>query len=50
MPVSEGLPETIFALMSLYPQSSQRRPSVQYIPVPYHRETEPHSPSGNNHG
>ena len=50
MPVSEGLPETIFALMSLYPQRSQRRPSVQYIPVPYHREAEPHSPSGNNHG
>jgi len=50
MPVSEGLPETIFTLMSLYPQSSQRRPSVQYIPIPYRRETEPHSPGGNNRG
>jgi ClpP class serine protease len=50
MPVSEGLPETIYALMSLYPQRSQRRPSVQYIPVPYRRETEPPSPSGNNRG
>ena len=50
MPVSEGLPETIYALMSLYPQRSQRRPSVQYIPVPYRRETEPPSPRGNNRG
>ncbi len=50
MPVSEGLPETIYALMSLYPQRSQRRPSVQYIPVPYRRETEPPSPGGNNRG
>jgi len=50
MPVSGGLPETIYALMSLYAQGSQRRPSVQYIPVPYRRETEPPSPSGNNRG
>ena len=50
MPVSEGLPEAIYALMSLYPQRPQRRPSVQYIPIPYHREPDPNSPSGNNRG
>jgi len=38
MPVKEGLPKEIYSLMSLYPQAGGRRPSVQYIPVPYHRE------------
>jgi len=42
LPVSEELPEIIYYLMELYPQPVQRRPSVEYIPVPYrHRETEP---------
>ena len=49
LPVTEGLPDEIFALMSLYPQPPQRRPSVQYIPVPYRREPEPRSPGGTNH-
>ena len=49
LPVSEGLPEEIYALMNLYPQPTQRRPSVQYIPVPYRREPEPRSPRGTNH-
>jgi hypothetical protein len=30
--------------MDLYPQTAQRRPSVQYIPIPYHREA-PRTPS-----
>lgn len=38
MPVKEGLPKEIYDLMSLYPQAGGRRPSVQYIPIPYHRE------------
>lgn len=38
LPVSTDMPEEIFALMDLYPQTSQRRPSVQYIPLPYHKE------------
>jgi len=48
LPVREGLPKEIYSLMSLYPQPSQRRPSVQYIPVPYRRESEPGSPKGTN--
>lgn len=32
--VSVGLPQEVYALMNLYPQLSQRRPSVQYIPLP----------------
>ncbi len=35
LPVRCGLPPEFYALMDLYPQPPQRRPSVQYIPVPY---------------
>lgn len=38
--ICEGLPEEIYTLMELYPQPPQRRPSVQYIPLPYGRERE----------
>ncbi len=33
--VSTEMPREVYQLMSLYPQPAQRRPSVQYIPVPY---------------
>lgn len=36
-PVSLGLLREMYELMELYPQPAQRRPSVQYIPVPYRR-------------
>ncbi|MCX7623113.1 MAG: hypothetical protein N2Z82_05095 [Thermomicrobium sp.] len=35
LPVTVGIPEEVYQLMELYPQAVQRRPSVQYIPVPY---------------
>jgi ClpP class serine protease len=35
LPVKNDLPEEIYMLMNLYPQPAQRRPSVQYIPIPY---------------
>ena len=35
LPVRCGLPPVVYELMELYPQPPQRRPSVQYIPVPY---------------
>ncbi|VBB06567.1 peptidase s49 serine-peptidase prokaryotes [Lucifera butyrica] len=35
LPVNPDLPPEIYDLMELYPQPAQRRPSVQYIPVPY---------------
>jgi len=35
LPVVGDLPEEVYTLMALYPQPSQRRPSVQYIPLPY---------------
>lgn len=41
LPVTLGLPSEVYALMDLYPQPGVRRPSVQYIPVPYRREEQP---------
>lgn len=35
LPVTVGLPNSIYDLMELYPQPQGGRPSVQYIPMPY---------------
>jgi ClpP class serine protease len=35
LPVSEELPEEVYELMELYPQTRQQRPSVEFIPTPY---------------
>jgi ClpP class serine protease len=35
LPVEEGLPDEVYELMDLFPRRAQRRPSVEYIPVPY---------------
>jgi len=35
LPISTDMPRDVFDLMQLFPQASQRRPSVQYIPLPY---------------
>jgi ClpP class serine protease len=35
LPVSAGLPQEVYDLMNLYPQAASRRPSVEYIPMPY---------------
>ncbi|OKH26171.1 hypothetical protein NIES593_03625 [Hydrococcus rivularis NIES-593] len=37
LPVTVSLPKSIYDLMELYPQPPERRPSVQYIPMPYRR-------------
>ena len=36
-----GLREEVYALMDLYPQPAGRRPSVEYIPVPYREGEKP---------
>jgi ClpP class serine protease len=46
LPVTVGLPKSIYYLMDLYPQPQGKRPTVQYIPLPYSR---PNS-EGNNSG
>jgi ClpP class serine protease len=33
--VCNQMPKEVYELMDLYPQSAQRRPSVQFIPLPY---------------
>jgi ClpP class serine protease len=35
LPVRFGLPREVYNLMELYPQNPSRRPTVQYIPLPY---------------
>lgn len=42
LPVSTEMPKLVYQLMALYPQSAQRRPSVEYIPSPRSREPERH--------
>jgi ClpP class serine protease len=34
--VKMGVPEDVYHFMTLFPQPKARRPSVQYIPIPYH--------------
>lgn len=41
LPIKLDLPDEVCQLMQLYRQAGQRRPSVQYIPVPYRREKQP---------
>lgn len=35
LPASEGLPNSVFQLMALYPQPMRGQPSVEYVPAPY---------------
>ncbi|HWQ15503.1 MAG TPA: ATP-dependent Clp protease proteolytic subunit [Roseiflexaceae bacterium] len=45
LPVSTEMPKDIYKLMGLYPQTAQRRPSVEYIPLPRSREAERRHPT-----
>lgn len=40
LPISTNVPEEVYTLMDLYPQPAQRRPSVEYIPLP-HEQPQP---------
>jgi ClpP class serine protease len=44
LPIGTEMPEEVYRLMGLYPQTAQRRPSVEYIPLPRAREVEPRQP------
>lgn len=37
LPVRIGIPQEIYNLMELYPQTQQNRPSVEFIPGPYRK-------------
>lgn len=41
LPVSMDMPKEVYELMNLYPQTAQRRPSVEYIPMPYRAPAQP---------
>jgi len=43
LPVSVQMPQEVYLLMNLYPQTAQRRPSVEYIPMPYYPQKRPES-------
>jgi len=45
LPVTTDMPEEVYQLMNLFPQPANKRPSVQYIPVPYHSEEKGKRPS-----
>lgn len=46
LPVNTDVPQLVYQIMALYPQTSQRRPSVEYIPAPRSREPGPPSLGG----
>ncbi|MHB1131450.1 MAG: SDH family Clp fold serine proteinase [Chloroflexota bacterium] len=46
LPVREDMPIEVYGLMELYPQSQQRRPSVEFVPAPY--RPAPSLPPGRN--
>jgi ClpP class serine protease len=46
--VATGMPEEIYELMNLFPQTRQRRPSVQFIPMPYTERPTRRSPADGN--
>jgi hypothetical protein len=35
MKVDTDMPQEVYQLMNLYPQANTRRPSVEYVPIPY---------------
>ncbi len=37
--INNDIPEEIYQLMNLFPQASQRRPSVEYVPTQYHSKS-----------
>ncbi len=43
LPVSTEVPEEIYEFMSLFPQPTRTRPSVEYIPIPYRGRQGPQS-------
>lgn len=45
--ISIDMPDEIYKLMNLFPQTQQRRPSVEYIPLPY--PARPVLPERKNH-
>jgi len=41
LPVSCNIPARVYELMEFYPQPTRQVPSVDYVPIPYHRNIRP---------
>ena len=50
LPVSTDLPDEVRAIMELYPQPRNQRPSVEYIPMPYRRPDTGEGPRSDRRG
>jgi ClpP class serine protease len=50
LPVSTDLPDEVRQLIRLYPQPRGRRPSVEYIPMPYDRPSQERRPARTTSG
>ena len=50
LPITTEVPDEVYRLMSLYQQNTQRRPSVEYIPVPREPSEHPGEPSRRGDG
>ena len=48
--VSTDMPAEVYELMALYPQTAQRRPSVEYVPLPYRGRQREQQPSPSSRG
>lgn len=46
LPVTTDMPVEVFQLMRFFPQTSQRRPSVEYVPLPYRPREDQPKPGG----
>ncbi len=40
LPVSDEMPDLVLQLMALYPQPVRQQPTVEYLPMPRHREAQ----------
>jgi ClpP class serine protease len=46
LPVTTDMPAEVYQFMQLFPQRTAQRPSVEYVPVPYHAPPLRQSPPG----
>jgi ClpP class serine protease len=46
LPLSTEMPDEVYEFMSLFPQPTRTRPSVEYVPVPYRQDQRPSAGSG----
>lgn len=48
--INTDMPTAIYHLMNLYPQATTRRPSVDFVPIPYPQQPSPPKPTDRENG